>query len=79
MGNDYIIYCKKCGSLVINGLCSNRACKFNKISAVKKRRWKIGDDFIYFSKPVTFLEAKQLYVKTYKKNRYKKENKDGEK
>jgi hypothetical protein len=69
-------YCKKCGSLIFNDRCSNRGCSFlskgNK--ELKKKKWKIGYEFIHFSQPVTFTEAKKFTeekIKNMNNNRMK--------
>jgi hypothetical protein len=60
-------YCEKCGSLIVNERCSNRGCYgLNKRNQeVKKKKWMIGSDIIYFSHPVTFNEAQELQQKAF--------------
>ena len=53
-------YCKSCGSLIIDGKCSNRKCPAENN---KSKIWEIYGMKLEFVKPVTFQTARNKYNK----------------
>lgn len=46
----------KCGSLIVNGSCSNKRCR-ERGDTDKRKGWYIDGQFLDFNKPVTYEEA----------------------